>query len=147
MNPVVYDGGMTDVLLLLAEAAATADGLPGWAKNRLGPLGALVLLGVYAYYTEKKRIPAVVEQIKKAQMDLTTLRDDHKVETNELRTKHEADEDKLRDDIQEWRDRHTKERGARAWWQSKAEGLAKQLDIEVGIPPDIDKTHYQSDEG
>lgn len=135
---------MIDVFLFLAEAA-TADGLPGWAKFLLGPLGALALLGIYAYYTEKKRIPAVVEKIEKAQTDLTTLRDEHKVETNELRTKHEKEEDKLRDDIQEWRDRHTKERSSRAWWQSKAEGLAKQLDIEVGIPPDIDKTHYQSD--
>jgi hypothetical protein len=133
-------------LLLLAETAAATEGLPPWAKYILGPLGTLVLLGVYAWHTEKKRIPTVIVQIKEAQAALTILRDSHKLEMEALRTKCDEDEDKLRKEIQKWRDKHTKERSTRAWWQSKAEGFAKQLGEDSGIPPDIDKTHYQDDD-
>lgn len=134
---------MWSLLLLLAETAPAADGLPPWAKYILGPVGALALCVVYAVYTEKKRIPAVIAQIKDAQAALTILRDSHKEEMNKLRTKCEEDEDKLRKELRLWRDKHTKERSARAWWQSKAEGFAKQLGEESGIPPDIDKTFHR----
>lgn len=132
-----------DFLLLLAETAPATDGLPPWAKYILGPVGVLVLLLVYAWRTEKFRIPDVIKQIQEAQAALQLLRDSHKAEMQELREKGEADEDKLRAELQVWRDKHTKERSVRAWWQSKAEGFAKQLGEESGIPPDIDKTFHR----
>ena len=136
---------MLEMLIVLAQAADSTDGLPAWAKYILGPLGALALLGIYAWHTEKKRIPQVIEQIKQAQKELTQLRDDHKKELETVREKGEAEERRLEDEIQKWRDKHTKERTTRAWWQSKAEDFAKRLGEESGIPPDIDKTYYQGD--
>lgn len=119
--------------------------MPEWLKLILGPVGALVLLAIYAYYTEKKRIPAVIKQIQDATAALAILRDDHKKEMDALRDKCEVDEKELRSAIQEWRDKHTKERSVRSWWQAKAEDFAKQLGAESGIPPDIDKTYYRDE--
>jgi hypothetical protein len=134
------------LLLLLAQTADATEGLPPWAKYILGPVGVLVLLLVYAWRTEKHRIPDVIKQIQTAQAALQLLRDSHKGEMDALRKKCDEDEDKLRKEIATWRDKHTKERSVRAWWQSKAEGFAKQLGEESGIPPDIDKTFYRDDD-
>jgi hypothetical protein len=130
-------------LILLAQTADATEGLPPWAKYVLGPLGVLVLLLVYAYRTEKHRIPDVIVQIKAKDDAIQLLRDSHKSEMEALREKHDSEEDELRKEIQTWRDKHTKERSVRAWWQSKAEGFAKQLGEESGIPPDIDKTYHR----
>jgi hypothetical protein len=136
---------MLDVIVTLAQSADATDGMPQWGKYALGPLGALVIMGAYAFYTEKKRIPGVVDQIKEAQKALENIRDEHKKETEALRAKFETEEKTLEKEIQLWRDKHTKERSARVWWQSKAEGFAKQLGEDSGIPPDIDKTHYRDE--
>lgn len=134
---------MIEVLFQFAAVVASAaEGLPDWAKYVLGPTGALVLLAIYAYVTEKKRIPSLIKQLLEAQHKIELVRIDGKEEVSALRTKTEKRETQLETTITEWRDKHTKERTVRAWWQSKAEDAYQQLDKEVGIPPDIDKTYF-----
>jgi hypothetical protein len=139
-----------DIILLLAQEAAPAtDGLPAWAKYILGPLGALVLMGVYAYWTEKKRIPqfvAVLDQkdkvIKELQTKNESFRDKCEEDKEKLRASFETKEKILERDVQDWRDRHTKEKAVRAWYQSQAQQLADDVGEKLKPPPDIDKTHY-----
>ena len=54
-------------LLLLAEAAQ-GGALPDWAKYIMGPFGALVLLGIYAWRTEKHHLRKTMPARQYAQM-------------------------------------------------------------------------------
>jgi len=126
-----------------------SGGMPEWLSYILGPLGALVLLLVYAWYTEKKRIPKFqttidglagkLDAAQKAQAGLGVA---HRSELAGMRTAHEARKTELTDKIEEWRDRHTKEKAVRAWYQAQAQSMAEEGGKELGVPPDIDRTHY-----
>jgi hypothetical protein len=142
-----------NLFLLLAEnadkAAQAADTMPGWAKYVLGPVGALVLLIVYAVYTEKYRMTAIKkviddlkDELKEARNDLDTFRDTNSIKKDEIREKAEAREDELEVEIRRLKDKIAKEKSARAWWQAKATGAYKRLEEDLSIPEDIDKTHF-----
>lgn len=144
---------MLDLILLLAEGAQVADGLPAWAKYILGPLGALVLMGVYAYRNEKITKPAYKKIIddKDVLIDvgrkkLHEFRDKCDADKEEMREKFEVKERVLERDVQDWRDRHTKEKSVRAWYQAQAEQMADEAGEKLKPPPDIDKTHYGGDD-
>lgn len=121
------------ILAQTADLASQADMLPDWAKLMLGPLGLVVACLVWIIYTEKMRIPRLVEKLEGEQD-----------EQDELRKHYESREEQLRAELTRCRDKYTKERAVRAWWQSKAEGFAKQLGTDSGIPPDINKTSMGS---
>lgn len=142
-----------DFLLLLAQDAQATDGLPVWAKYILGPLGALVLMGIYAYRIEKVTKPAykkIIDDkdalIEEARKKLHDFRDKCEADKEELRAKFEVKEKVLERDVQDWRDRHTKEKSVRAWYQAQAEQLADDAGEKLKPPPDIDKTHYGGDD-
>jgi len=140
-----------DWFLLLAQDAHV-DALPVWAKYLLGPLGTLVLMGVYAYWTEKKRVPqfiiviaakdGLIEHLQSKHED---FRDRCESEKDQMRRDFAVKELGLERDVQDWRDRHTKEKSVRAWYQAQAESLADDAGEKLKPPPDIDRTHYGGD--
>jgi len=146
---------MTDLMILLADTAtktAADPTIPSWGKYVLGPLGCLVLLLVYAIYTEKYRIPKFEgllktkdDALKEARDELSTLREQNSIKREEIRDKAESREDDLEAEIRKLQAKVAKEKSARAWWQAKATGAFKRLDEELSIPEDIDKTHYGGD--
>jgi len=139
-------------LLLLAEDTATA--MPEWMEPVLGPIGVLVLLLIYAWYTEKKRLPALVEQLKVCQAkkvallkdretDLNTLRATHKVEQEELRSSLEGRENAVEEKASKSAAKLAKERGLRIYWEGVAQSLCKQHEEEIPKPPDdVSTTFY-----
>lgn len=132
-------------LTLLANAdTVDASGLPWWAKYLLGPLGTLVLLIIYAIRTEKVRIPKLIELLEAEQKENDDLRD--KVATVEKATRVEMQVHvaNLTTRLRRCRDKYTKERSTRTWWQAKAEAAYDRLGEKSGIPKDIDKTSYGS---
>ena len=138
------------LMILLADTAkVTEDALPSWGKYVLGPLGCLVLLLVYAVYTERYRIPQLHTVIKgmktrlcEMQERLDALGEKHSIKKDEIRAKAETREDELEVEVRRLRDKISKEKSARAWWQAKATGAFKRLKEDLSIPEDIDKTHY-----
>jgi len=146
---------MIDLVILLADTAAeaTADpAIPSWGKYVLGPLGCLVLLLIYAVYTERYRIPkfeglltSKETSLKEVRTELETLRDKNSLRQEEIRKEAEAREDELEAEVRRLKDKIAKEKSARAWWQAKATGAFKRLKEDVSIPEDIDKTHYGGD--
>lgn len=141
-----------DIVFLLAgtvEHAAPPDGLPAWAKYVLGPLGALVLMGIYAYWTEKVRVPkyqsvfaGLEERIKSANERNEKFRDKCESDKEKMRTDFDVRETSLEREIADWRDRHTKEKSLRAWYQAQAQQLADDHGDELNPPTDINRTHY-----
>ena len=115
-------------LLLLAQSADSTDGLPSWAKWILGPLGALVIMGVYAYRTEKHRMPKLAQLLLDEQNKNDKLQKENEKEKDELRADYEGRLEKAKDELTACREKYTKERASRAWWQASAE--AKGVDIE-----------------
>lgn len=147
-----------DFIFLLAQGADAAatpatDGLPVWAKYLLGPLGTLVLMGVYAYWTEKVRVPKfqevftnLEERIKAANQRNEAFRTKCEEDKDAMRKAWETKEKLLEREIADWRDRHTKEKSVRAWYQSQAQHLADDVGEKLKPPPDIDRTHYGGDD-
>lgn len=138
-------------LLAETQPAAPSPGaaMPEWLNFILGPLGALVLLLVYAWYTEKRRIPKFQSLIEGFKADLQALQvskdslmSTHSIKKDSLRSAFDDERKELETKIEEWRDRHTKEKAVRAWYQAKAQALAEDAGEQLGPPPDIDRTHY-----
>ena len=116
------------MLLELAQAAAeSADAMPSWVKYVLGPLGALVLLLVYAYYTEKVRIPALRKQIKELRNQVDETRDLSSIKKSTIRRTADERESELESEV-------GRLRAARAWWQAKATGAFKRLKEDLTPP-------------
>jgi hypothetical protein len=144
-----------NLFYLLAQTPPSGPPPPapeGWLSYVLGPLGALVLMIVYAWYTEKKRIPKMqvaaddlAAKLEEAGKAKTALEAGHRAELDGLRKYHDARKAELTEKIDEWQARHTKERGVRAWYQAKGQALAKDAGKQLGPPPDIEKTHYPED--
>lgn len=143
-----------NLFYLLAETQPAgpppaAAAMPEWLSYVLGPLGALVLLLVYAWYTERRRIPKFQSLIAGLKTDLQALQvskdslvSTHSIKKDSLRSVFDDEKKELTDKIEEWRDRHTKEKAVRAWYQAKAQALAEDAGEQLGPPPDIDRTHY-----
>jgi len=120
--------------LMLAQAAGDAtDVMPTWAKLVVGPLGALAGSIAWIIYTERVRMPRLTGLLATTQEKVETVR---KV----LEDKMEAREERLQIAVRNCRNKYTKERTARVWWQGKALDFAERLGEKTGIPQDIDKT-------
>lgn len=143
-------GGMNlEPLLLLAEGTK-----PDWISMVLGPVGVLVLLLIYAWYTEKKRLPSLVEQLKACQAknvsllkdretDLDAMRAEHKLELEKLRSDLEERENAVEDKVDKAAAKLSKERGLRIYWESTTAALCKRHDEEIPKPPDdVSTTFY-----
>lgn len=139
---------MLTYLLLLAQsdlnstAAQSVDGMPFWAKLLVGPLALTAGLVIWTFYTETKRIPRLSTMLREEQKENDSIRDKCNEEKEKLRAHYEDREAKLRIAYRKCRDKYTKERSARAWWQSQAANFANQLGTKANIPRDIDKTSY-----
>lgn len=137
-----------DLLLPLAQAASDASTIPEWAKYVLGPLGALVLLLVYAIYTEKYRLPElkkllveyqtkIGERCPRGRFECETIR-------GKMRKAYEAREDKLEKRLRNWMSRHSREKTRRIFFQTEAHRLAKQAGEDTPkLPDEISATSYE----
>jgi len=125
-----------DLLLLAQEAAQAAQASGGelhpWAKYILGPLGALILLGIYAWHTERTRMPKLASLLLTEQKKSDTLRDECDAAKKELRTKHS-------EELALMNEKLNKEVRARIYWQTHAEALGAEYD---SIPKDIGRTAF-----
>lgn len=139
---------MLTYLLLLAQsdlnttASQSVDIMPFWAKLLVGPLALTAGLVIWTFYTETQRIPKLVGLLREEQKENDGLRDKCNEEKERLRAHYEDREYKLRIAYRKCRDKYTKERSARAWWQSQAANFANQLGTKANIPRDIDGTSY-----
>lgn len=114
-----------NLLLFAQEVAKTAEGLPYWLQLVLGPLGVLVVLCIYAYRTEKHRIPTLSKLLAAEQMKNDTLRDDAEKKEDilrqQMRDEYEPRLTQLGGELKTCREKYTKERGLRTWWQAQAQ--------------------------
>lgn len=136
---IVYFLAQSD---LNAAAAQSVEMMPFWAKMLVGPLALTVAAVVWIVYTERTRIPKLSELLREEQKENDGLRDKCSDEKDRLRDYYDDRESKLRAAYRKCLDKYTKERSARAWWQSQAANFAKQLGVKPDIPKDIDKTYF-----
>lgn len=144
-----------DWIFPLAQAAADSTDVPTWAKYVLGPLGALVLLGVYAIWTERYRMPEIKRLLLAAQAKLEVRcprertecekrchrsQEDCDDQRRKMRIKYETNEKKLEAAQSAVRSRYFKEKTRRIWWRQKATDLAEKHGEPVPkMPRDIDQ--------
>lgn len=127
-----------NLLLFLAQ-----EGLPDWAKLVLGPLGALVVMGVYAWHTERTRIPELRAEARARDQALAQARKECAAEKQALMDVADREEAALEAELRAIRGKLTKERALRAWWQRGAQDMATRAGEELPpIPTDIDSTFY-----
>lgn len=136
---------MLDMLLFLAQVAPADPhhDLPAWAKYVMGPFGALIILGVYAWRTEKHRIPEMSAMLAAEQARVKALYDENEREKDELRAALEVKIGKVENELRVCREKYTKERATRTWWQAQARAHG----VQEPLPEDIDKTSFGSFSG
>ena len=137
---------MSWLLILAAEASAQPvvdDSMPFWLKAVLGPLGALILLGFYAYRTETVRMPMLSGFLEEARAELKTEQIACEKAKASLRTAYEAREKALLHRLQCWMERHSRERTRRVFWQTSATDIARRNKEEAPkLPRDLGATSY-----
>jgi hypothetical protein len=135
---------MLDALFVLAQAVPdVTDGMPPWMKYVLGPLGALVLMGIYAYHTEKHRMPKLSGMLIAAQAEAKKIDTDCDDAKAKMRKAYEAREEKLRKQVDQWKSRHSRENTRRIFWQTTAIDIARRAkEPEPKMPTELTRTNY-----
>ncbi len=95
-------------------------------KYVLGPLGALILLGIYAWRTETVRLPKLVALLETAQSETRQVRKDCDGAKGKMRKLYEQREEALREQLDRWKARHARENTRRIFWQTTATDIARR---------------------